>query len=206
MGLLGYYRKFIDQYANVSMPLTDLLCKDRQYIWSRACQKAFETLKNKLCSAEVLAYPDEKLQKKLNTNASGCAISGVLVQVMPNSKERLLGYFSRILCGPELAYFALERECLAIIKLVKHFRPYLYGCFFIVETDHQALTTLQRMAIMQKDPNSRFMRWLMALQEYHYKILYKKGVNNSNTDGLTRYPHKDNPTESLKQRTREDQE
>ena len=65
-------------------------------------------LKNKLCSAEVLAYPDEKLQKKLNTDASSCAISGVLVQVMPDRKERPLGYFSRILRGPELAYFASE--------------------------------------------------------------------------------------------------
>ena len=158
LGLSGYYRKFINQYANVTTPLTDLLCKDRQYIWSRACQEAFKTLKNKLCSAEVLAYPDEKLQKKLNTNASGCAISGVLVQVMPDSKERPLGYFSTILHGLELAYFALEGECLAIVKSVKHFRPYLYSCFFIVETDHQALTTLQRIAIMQKDPNSHFMR------------------------------------------------
>ena len=56
----------------------------------------------------------------------------------------------------------------------------MYGRFFIVETDHQALTTLQRKVIMQKDPNSCFMRWSMALQEYHYKILYKKGVNNGN--------------------------
>ena len=110
LGLSGYYRKFIDQYANVATPLTDLLCKDRQYIWSRACQEAFETLKNKLCSAEVLAYPDEKLQKKLNTDASGRAISGVLVQVMPDGKERPLGYFSRILRGPELAYFTSERS------------------------------------------------------------------------------------------------
>ena len=61
---------------------------------------------------------------------------------MPDSKERPLGYFSRILHGQELAYFALERECLAIVKSVKHLRPYLYGCFFIVKMDHQALTTL----------------------------------------------------------------
>ena len=65
--------------------------------------------------------------------------------------------------------------------------PYLYSCFFIVKTDHQALTTLQRMAIMQKDPNSHFMRWSMALQEYHYEILYKKGVNNGNTDGSVQH-------------------
>ena len=91
---------------------------------------------------------------------------------MPDGKERPLGYFSRILRGPELAYFASEGECLAIVESVKHFRPYLYSRFFIVETDHQALTTLQRMVIMQKDPNSRFMRWSMALQEYYYEILY----------------------------------
>jgi len=71
---------------------------------------------------------------------------------MPDGKERPLGYFSRILHRLELAYFTSERECLAIVKSVKHFRPYLYGHFFIVETDHQALTTLQRMVIVQKDP------------------------------------------------------
>ena len=79
LGLSSYYRKFINQYAHVAMPLTDLLCKDRQYIWRRACQEAFKTLKNKLCSAEVLAYPNEKLQKKLNSDASGHTISGVLI-------------------------------------------------------------------------------------------------------------------------------
>ena len=126
--------------------------------------KSLQDTENKLYSAEILAYPDKKLQKKLNTDASSHTISGVLVQVMPDSNERPLSYFSRILRGPELAYFASERECLAIVKSVKHFRPYLYGCFFI---DHQALTTLQRMAIIQKDPNSRFIRWFMALQKYH---------------------------------------
>jgi len=66
----------------------------------------------------------------------------MLVQVMLDSKERPLGYFSRILRGLELAYFASEKERLAIIKSVKHFRPYLYSCFFRIETDHQALTIL----------------------------------------------------------------
>ena len=112
---------------------------------------------------------------------------------MSDSKKRLLGYFSRILHRSELAYFISERKCLVIIESVKHFRPYLYSYFFIVETNHQALITLQRMSIMQKDPNSHFIRWSMALQEYHYKILYKKGVNNGNTDSLTRCPHKDDP-------------
>ena len=127
LGLAGYYRKFIDQFAQVATPLTDLLSKDRLFIWSRASQEAFETLQAKLCSAEVLAYPDKKLDKKLNTDASGHAISGVLVQVMEDGKERPLGYFSRVLRGAELVSFTLEGECLAIVESVKHFRPYLYG-------------------------------------------------------------------------------
>jgi hypothetical protein len=76
----------------------------------------------KLCSAKVLAYPNKNLDKKLNTDASGCAISGVLVQVMEDGKER---HFSRVLQGAKLAYFTSEGEFLAIVESVKHFRPYL---------------------------------------------------------------------------------
>ena len=61
-----------------------------------------------------------------------------------------------------------------------------------METDHQALTTLKKV-VMQKDPNSHFMRWAMALQEYNYQIVYKKGTANGNTDGLTRCLHINDP-------------
>ena len=83
-----------------------------------------------------------------------------------------------------MIYTTTEKELLAIVFAIEHFRPYLYGYRFILVTDHRPLLLLNNM----KDPVSRLARWGIKLSEYNYEIFYKKGTANSNADAVSRNP------------------
>ena len=64
------------------------------------------------------------------------------------------------------------------------FHIYLYGQTFVLQTDHQPLTWLQRM----KSANGRLTRWALTLQPNHFRMEHRKGTDNGNADGLSRGP------------------
>jgi len=183
LGLVGYYRRFIPQFSKIARPLTDLLKKDRTFIWENHQIEAFEKLKNALCTEPVLQYPDFTQPFNLATDASGHAIGGILSQGKIG-KDLPIAYVSRILNKAEQNYSTIEKECLAIIYCTKHFRPYLYGRKFTITTDHKPLVWLHSI----KDPSSRLWKWRSKLAEYDYDIHYKKGSLNNNADALSRNP------------------
>ena len=88
--------------------------------------------------APVLGYPDPKLQYILDTDASAVEVGAVLTQVQ-DGEERVMAYYSKTLAPPECNYCVTRRELLAVVKAVKHFRPYLYGNKFKLRTDHASL-------------------------------------------------------------------
>jgi len=183
LGLVGYYRRFIPQFSKIARPLTDLLKKDRTFIWENHQIEAFEKLKSALCTEPVLQYPDFSQPFNLTTDASGHAIGGILSQGKIG-KDLPIAYVSRVLNKAEQNYSTIEKECLAIIYCTKHFRPYLYGRKFIITTDHKPLVWLHSI----KDPSSRLWKWRTKLAEYDYDIHYKKGSLNNNADALSRNP------------------
>ena len=98
----------------------------------------------------------------------------------------------------EKNYSTSEKELLAIVWGIKHFRPYLYGRKFKVASDHKPLTWIMNV----KDPGSRLLRWRIQLEEYEYEIIYKKGALNTNADALGRIsslikPESGNPDEKI---------
>ena len=117
----------------------------------------------------------------LTTDASAFAIGAVLSQG-PIGKDLPIAFASRTLCSAETKYSTIERELLAIVWAVKHFRPYLFGRKFTLITDHRPLTWLFSI----KDPGSRLARWRLKLEEYTYKIEHKPGKINKNADALSR--------------------
>lgn len=82
----------------------------------------------------------------------------------------------------ERNYSTSEKELLAIVWGIKHFRPYLYGRKFKIASDHKPLLWIMNI----KDPGSRLLRWRIKLEEYDYEIIYKKGALNTNADALSR--------------------
>lgn len=181
LGLTGYYRRFIPNFAKIAKPLTKLLQKDIPFHFNKECSESFEKLKNFLMTEPILIYPNFEETFILTTDASAFAIGAILSQG-PINKDLPIAYASRTLCSSEIKMSVIERELLAIIWAVKHFRPYLYGRKFKLVTDHRPLTWLFSI----KDPGSRLARWRLKLEEYDYEIIYKPGKINKNADALSR--------------------
>jgi len=123
IGLAGYYRKFIEDFSKIAKPLTK---KGEKFEWTTLQQHAFETLKTKLISAPVLKYPDFNEEFLVTTDASDYAIGAVLTQGKVG-QDCPIAYASRVLSRAEQNYNTTEKELLAIVWAVQHFRPYLYG-------------------------------------------------------------------------------
>jgi hypothetical protein len=170
LGLASFYRKLVENFAAEAKPLTELTKKDRPFTWGPEQQKAFESLKDKLCKAPVLAFPDFSLPFILTTDASKTAVAAILSQIQ-NGVERPISYASRQLHKAEQAYSASESEMLALVWATEQFRCYLFGKQFLVRTDHAALTYLRNFA----DNNSRLMRWGLRLSEFDFLIEHKPG-------------------------------
>ena len=139
IGLASYYRRFIQDFATISEPMNKLLRKNTPYKWDEKCQKAFETLKEKLTTAPILTYPDFSKPFLLYTDASYQGLGAVLAQLDENENEHVIAYASRSLVGAELNYATTEIECLAAVWAMKYFRPYIYLQEFNLITDHSAL-------------------------------------------------------------------
>ena len=186
LGLTGYYRRFIPDFASLAAPLTDLTrkCAPTRVSWSNECEQAFKSLKGCLCSDPVLRSPNFEKQFILQTDASNRGIGAVLSQCDEEGQEHPVAYYSRKLLPREERYSTVEKECLAIKEAIHHFRTYLLGRQFKVETDHQALVWMDRL----KDTNARLTRWSLLLQSYDFLVEHRKGLKNGNADGLSRGP------------------
>ncbi|CAK9811734.1 Retrovirus-related Pol polyprotein from transposon 297 [Anthophora quadrimaculata] len=183
LGLAGYYRRFIPKFSHIAKPLTALLKKDAKFEWKAEQERAFNTLREMLCSEPILQYPDFTKPFIVTTDASGYAVGAVLSQGKIG-KDLPIAYASRLLNAAEANYATIEKECLAIMYAVQYFRPYLYGREFTLVTDHRPLVWMHNV----KDPSSRLVRWRLKLAEYEYRVIYKEGKTNMNADALSRNP------------------
>lgn len=181
LGLLGYYRKFIKDFANITKPLTACLRKNEKIILDEKYIKCFEYCKTLLIEDPILQYPDFSKQFILTTDASNVALGAVLSQGTIG-QDKPICYASRTLTVTEQNYSTIEKELLAIVWACKYFRPYLFGRKFQIITDHKPLTWLFSL----KEPNSKLIRWRLKLEEFDYEINYKKGSKNTNADALSR--------------------
>ncbi|KAL7297542.1 hypothetical protein TKK_0009902 [Trichogramma kaykai] len=178
LGLSGYYRKCIKDYAKITKPLTNALrkgeainIKETNYI------EAFNKCKELITNAPILQYPDFDKKFHITSDASNVAVGAVLSQ-----EGHPISFFSRTLNSAEQNYSTIEKELLAIVEACRHFRSYVYGRKFVIEKDHKPLTWLWSL----KTPNSKLIRWRIKLEEYDYEVKYRKGCENHVADGLSR--------------------
>lgn len=193
LGLLGYYRKFIPDFAHITKPMTQCLKKgskinpqDHDYI------ECFEKCKTLLTNDPILQYPDFSKDFILTTDASNLALGAVLSQGNIGS-DKPIAYASRTLNSSELNYSTIEKELLAIVWATKYFRPYLYGRKFKIVTDHRPLQWVMSL----KEPGSRLTRWRLKLCEYNFTTVYKQGKSNTNADALSRIELNNEDTNSI---------
>jgi len=133
LGLTGYYRKFIKHYAMITKPLTDLLRKDTQFLWTPNVEATFQLLKSCLIEAHVLALPNFSKQFVVETDASDQGIGAVLMQ-----DNHPIAYLSKPLRPRNQALSVYEKECLAILHAIEKWRSYLQHQQFLIRTDHKS--------------------------------------------------------------------
>jgi len=183
MGLSGYYRRFVPDYATIAAPLNDLVKKNapNRVKWEDKHEMAFNKLKQVLVNNPILKLPDVNKSFILRTDASDVGLGAVLLQEDADVKMPV-AYASRKLSDAEKKYSVVERECLAVVWATKKFYRYLYGQQFYLETDHRPITYLDSA----KTLNGRLMRWAIALQEFRMIFSYIKGSENVGADYLSR--------------------
>uniref|UniRef100_A0A3P9KG95 Gypsy retrotransposon integrase-like protein 1 n=1 Tax=Oryzias latipes TaxID=8090 RepID=A0A3P9KG95_ORYLA len=186
LGLAGWYRRFVHQFATIAAPLTALTEKRQKnpVTWTDECEQAFQALKNKLCSCPVLKSPNFDQRFLVQVDASAVGLGAVLAQGDPG-EERPVLYLSQKLQPRETRYSTVEKEGLAIKWALDSLRYYLLGREFDLETDHRALTWINTM----KDHHNRLTRWYLALQPYKFNVRHRPGKQNIVADFLSRLPH-----------------
>ena len=138
LGLVGYYRKFIPRFADISRVLTKLTRKDIDFEWTQKCQDCFYMLKECLEKAPILRYPDPTAKYVLYTDASNFAYAGVLTQDKEGT-DHPVAYISGLFRGSQCRWAAMTKEAYAIYMSVKKLSFYLDSARITVRSDHLPL-------------------------------------------------------------------
>lgn len=146
-------------------------------MWSAEARLAFEKLKVALISTPVLALPDFSKEFVLECDASGIGIGAVLSQ-----QKHPIAFMSKTLAQRHLALSVYDKEMLAVVSAVQHWRPYLLGHHFVIVTDHKTLEHF----LNQRITTPAQQNWLLKLVGYDYTISYRAGKNNIVPDALSR--------------------
>nr|GEX43803.1 putative reverse transcriptase domain-containing protein [Tanacetum cinerariifolium] len=177
LGLVGYYRRFIKGFLKIAKPMTKLTQKKVNFEWGDKQEAAFQLLKQKLCSAPILALPEGSKDFIVYCDASNKGLGAVLMQ-----REKVISYASRQLKIREKNYTTHDLELEVVVFALKIWRHYLYGTKCTVFTDHKSLQHI----LDQKELNMRQRRWLKLLSDYDCEIRYHPGKANVVADALSR--------------------
>ncbi|QRV88083.1 Retrotransposable element Tf2 protein [Ceratobasidium sp. AG-Ba] len=192
LGFVNFYRRFIAEFSKIARPLHDLTKKETKFEWSQECQQAFEEIKKRVCKNPVLIHPDPDKPFILETDASGVAIGAILSQRGEDGYLHPIAYLSKSYNDAQRNYDTANKELLAIVESLKHWRIYLEGTIqpITVFTDHRNLERWKNAETF----NRRHARWHMELASFNFEIHYRPGKMSTRPDALSRrHDHADIP-------------
>ncbi|MBW0577340.1 hypothetical protein O181_117055 [Austropuccinia psidii MF-1] len=189
LGLTGYYRHYIKDFAYIARPLYKLCDKDTVFEMTFDRVKAFSSLRQALTTAPLLLIPEFKMPFKLYIDASGDGLGYALHQVQIINDKPVEGpicFISRQIKPTEARYGASQMVCLCLVWALEKLHYFLEGCVFEVITD---CTTVKSLLNMKKS-NRHMLRWQIDIKEYrgNMTIVNKDGNIHKNSDGLSRCP------------------
>jgi hypothetical protein len=176
LGLTGYYRRFIPDFSKIAHLMTQLLQKDVKFVWSPACEEAFQTLKKFLTSAPVLAQPDIERSFDVYCDASRTRLGCVLMQ-----DGCVIAYVLHQLKKHEVNYPTHDLELAIVVHALKIWRHYLLGNKVHIYTDHKSL----KYIFTQSELNMRKRRWLELIKDYKLQVHYHSRKANVVADALS---------------------
>ncbi|GKE69802.1 putative reverse transcriptase domain-containing protein, partial [Tanacetum coccineum] len=177
LGLAGYYRRFIKGFSKIAKPMTNLTQKNVKFDWGEKEEAAFQLIKQKLCSAPILALPKGSENFVVYCNASHKGLGSVLMQ-----NEKIIAYASQQLKIHEKNYTTHDLELGVVVFAPKMWRHYLYETRCTVFTDHKSLQHI----LDQKELNMRQRHWLALLSDYDCDIRYHLWKANVVANALSR--------------------
>ena len=185
LGLCNYYRNYLSNFATLTCNLYNMVKKNtpNKLVWNEFLIECFDNLKLALSSDIKLYHIDNALPFIVQTDASSHAVGAILGQrLTPNGPVLPIQCISKKLTDTQMRYSTLEREAYAIVWAIEKFSFYLLGQHFIIETDHQPLTYINKYS-KSKD---KLRRWELILANYDYEINHIEGKNNIISDCLSR--------------------
>ena len=177
LGLACYHRRFVEGFSSIASPLTALTQNKAKFVWSEACEKSFQELKDRLTSAPVLTLPEGTNGFVVYCDASRVGLGCVLMQ-----NGRVIAYVSRQLKVHEKNYATHNLELAAVVFSLNIWRDYLYGVHLDVFMDHKSLQNV----FSKKDLNLHQKRWFELLKDYDMSVLYHPDQANLVADALSR--------------------
>ena len=191
LGFANFYRRFIHQYSKKAAPMTDLLKgmkngrKSGKFEWPEQAARAFRELREVFTKGPLFRHFDPNQPIRVETDASGFAVAGILTQPDSEGQWRPVAFWSRKMSKEEQHYDTHDQELLAIVAAFREWRHYLEGARFpiVVLTDHNNL----RYFMTTKVLSGRQARWALRLAPFDFVLSYRAGTKNP-ADGPSRRP------------------
>lgn len=181
LGLVTYIGKWVPNLATLTEPIRQILRQklhkhaDISIHWGSVQQTSFDKIKQQLGDVKTLGYYDPNDKTQVMADASPVGLGAILIQIDSNG-PRIIAYGNKSLSDVEKRYCQTEKEALALVWAIEHFRMYLYGLKgFELITDHKPLEVIFGP---RSKPSARIERWVLRLQGYNYKTIYRPGKNN----------------------------
>ncbi|KAF9756151.1 Retrovirus-related Pol polyprotein from transposon 17.6, partial [Nosema granulosis] len=183
LGLTGWFRDFIPNYAYRTARLTEALKKNVKWEWTEDMERAFYDLKQGLRDMQKLKIPDNNKSFRVRTDACDTGIGAILLQENKEGRWVPIQWASKMLTPTEKRYTISEKEMLAVLFGIKKFESDLRGRKFHLMTDHKALAEIRNKPFFN---NNRINRWIEQIQEFDFTIEYVKGEMMTDADALSR--------------------
>ena len=184
LGFANFYRDFIPQMSELVRPLTDLTRKDCTFRWTVRAEQAFQLVKKLFTSEPFLIAWDPDHDTRVETDASGYCIGGVLSQKTEGKEYRPVAYYSRKMTSAECNYSIHDKELLAVFAATKEWHSELKGTTkFEVVTDHKNLEYFKKKQRLSE----RQVRWMEHLEGLPpFYITHRPGRLNAASHALSR--------------------
>lgn len=189
LGLVNYYGRFFKNLSDILLPFNKLLQKNVPFLWSKQCEKSFQTIKTQIASDNVLCHFDPRLPLVVASDASSHAVGAVLSHIFPDGVERPIQFASQTLNKTQQKYSQIDKEAYAIIFAIKKFHQFLFGRRFTLFCDHKPL--VQIFSPTKGIPlfsALRMQHYAIFLQGFTYDIKYKNTKLHGNADAMSRLP------------------